>query len=140
MIGGARRFAALSTLDTLRIGGVCWGLVTEDLSCGLGSYAGPTTHVFDLSSGKGIKAARDQTDAEIILASTLKTVWKSVPDGFLMAACRPKFFTEYPDSIGFTISYVRYRWNKRRWVRTERREAGFNEFEDGVPDSGLFPR
>jgi len=135
-----RAFAPLSTMSTLEIAGRRWGLVTEDLSCGAGSYAGPATHVLDLSRPMRIIAARDQTGAEIILASTLKTVWKSVPDGFLMASCRPEFSAEYPDSIGFAISYDRYRWSKGRWLHTQRRASGFDEFEDGVPDTSLFPR
>lgn len=132
--------APLATLDSLRIRERRWALLTEDMSAGFGSYSGPVTHLVDLSRRAGIAEVRDHRGAEIVLTSTLKTAWKGQPDGFLMAACRPGNTAGVPDSIDFTTTYTRYRWSSGVWVRTERREPGFHEFEDGFPDVGMFPK
>lgn len=136
----SRKLAPFSKLESERIGPSLWFLATEDLSCGFGSYAGPTIHVLDLSDPKGIPDARDQKGKGIVLAQTLKTVWRQVADGFLMAACRPEFDPRQPDSTSFSITYERLRLRNGRWSRSQRKTPGFSEFEDGFPDEKLFPK
>ena len=136
----SRPLDPLSKLDSTRIGSSVWFLATEDLSCGFGSYAGPTIHVLDLSDPHRIPDAHDQKGEGIVLVQTLKTVWKQVADGYLIAACRPRFDSTRPDGASFSISYERLRLQNGRWIRSHRKAPGFSEFEDGFPDLKLFPR
>jgi len=136
----SRRLAPLAKLDAVTFGSGTWLLATEDLSAGMGSYSGPATHVLDLANRQNLANALDQEGREIVLASTPKTVWKKVTDGFLIAACRPDFQTTKSDAEAFWLTYVRLRLRNGQWLRSERKIPGFSDFEEGVPEDGLFPR
>ncbi len=135
-------------LETLRLRGddhVTYP-VTVDYSIGMGSYNGPLTFFVEVSAGKlrWVEAVDVKTgqSSRISLMRSLKTIWTltDAPHGrhkeILQAACRPGFGSS---EGGFLLSYTRYSFDGKRWIRYERTESGFSEFEDGFPDRALFP-
>jgi len=143
-ISPAGKILAILTLNPLarlanaRFSGKQFALATEDFSIGSGSYNGPLTHVLDLSQPGRIDMALYKGGREIAVMSSMKTIWKTVPDGFLEAACRPDtVLTE--DSTGFIIYYQRIRYSNGAWVHAERSERGYSDFEEDFPQDSLFP-
>jgi hypothetical protein len=130
----------LARLGKARISGKQFFLATEDLSVGAGSYNGPVTHVLDASSPNRIDEARDNLGHEITLLSSLKSVWKVVPDGILEATCAPDTALN-EDSVAFIRYFERLRYQNGKWVRTERVESGYTDFGDEeFPAHDKFPR
>jgi hypothetical protein len=123
-------------------------LVTVDMSVGAGSYAGPATMLMEISA-KRFKwlQARDIGSGEakdIVLANTLKTVWKIVPvasgKDILMAATRLDYPGNSPvgaDDV-WQVHYYRYHCVKGQWLIYSRVEKGYDEFED-FPETDKFP-
>jgi len=128
----------LARLDEVKISGQQFVLATEDLSIGAGSYRGPITHVLDISRPGRIDTTWDNKGGEIAVMTSLKTVWKTVPDGIFEAACRP---STVGDSMIFVRYYDRIRYRNGKWVRTWRSEQGYDDFGDdeAFPSDSLFP-
>ncbi|SJZ41058.1 hypothetical protein SAMN02745119_00522 [Trichlorobacter thiogenes] len=120
--------------------------LTVDYSSGIGSYSGPATRFFDVVAGEirwlQAKDKKTGTLQELVVASTLKTEWKLVPNGqhqdILEVRCRPAFKGEYDDS--FEVTYKRYRFNGHGWMQYSRSEKGFWESDGTFPQVTLFPR
>lgn len=129
----------LARLDEAKISGQQFVLATEDLSIGAGSYRGPITHVLDISRPGRIDTTWDNKGSEITVMASLKTVWKTVPDGILEAACRPSMVG---DSMIFVRYYDRIRYRNGKWIRTWRSEQGYDDFGDdeAFPSDTLFPQ
>jgi hypothetical protein len=124
-------------------------LVTTDLSIGFGSYAGPSTELFQVSGGRiepiNARDAKTRETGPIELGSTLKTEWKLVPSDpgqvnqrdILLFACRPKEWSGGSDK--FVRIYTRYHWNGAEWILFERRAPGFWEADEPFPAPQRFP-
>jgi hypothetical protein len=112
----------------------------------MGSYNGPITFPLDIADGrlKWLEATDVETGKveRIALMKSLKTVWKIVGatagsgQEILAARCRPAF---RPDQNDFTLTYVRYSFDGKKWVKFQRTKTGFSEFEGAFPDRSLFP-
>ena len=125
-------------------------LVTRDLSVGMGSYNGPATFFYDIIGGKlkPIEYLDRETRKrkQITLMRSLKTNWKLVEskDGgsqdILHAACRPDFESKSKDEVEFLVSYDRFHFDGKQWVRYRRVEKGYWEV-DGTdfPPLSKFP-
>jgi len=135
----------LARMETAKLGGSAQSfLVTVDYSAGMGSYAGPTTFLLQVS-GPNLRwvQATDQTtqkEERISLPKTLKSDWKVFPAGtgqdILSFYCRPDF----ENNAGFVLHYVRYHFDSSRgWLRYERVEKGFWESDELFPSRSRFP-
>ena len=123
-------------------------VLNVDFSIGWGSYNGPITSFFEITSGKldFLKAINQQTGEvnPITVLDSLKTGWKifPAPDGnskdILLVKTRPDFDDETEDH-GFKVSYIRFHFNGQNWVRLQRSVAGYWEAEGFFPDISLFP-
>jgi hypothetical protein len=133
-------------------------LFTVDLSAGFGSYSGPYTRLAEPTArGFGwvtavLTANRSARDT-VTLVETLKTAWRFAPrrDGrgndLLTVGCRPVAIVGGPanvrqaDADGFMLTFHRYTFDGRRWVRYDRAERGFweNEGPDSFPARARFP-
>ena len=122
-------------------------LVTVDYGLGWGSYNGPITFLVEIAGGRmnwlDAAVGRNGKSRPIVLMQSLKTVWKIVkaPGGqgreILAAACRPGDFTG--SDTEFLMTYSRYFFDGKKWVRLDRLEEGYSDFEDGFPARSLFP-
>ncbi len=123
-------------------------VLNVDFSIGWGSYNGPVTSFFEINSGKldFLNAINQQTGEvkPITVLDSLKTGWKifPAPDGnskdILLVKTRPDFNDE-SDELEFKLSYIRFHFDGRNWVRLERSEEGYWESEGFFPDILLFP-
>ena len=122
-------------------------LLTTDQSIGFGSYNGVITQPFQVVGGElhwaAIEGAAHE-ERQVSLMRSLKTSWKAEasPDkhglDLFKVACRPDFKdTDGQHDIEFTVSYIRYHFDGRRWTKFVRTEPGFWENED---DSDFPPR
>jgi hypothetical protein len=124
-------------------------LVTVDYSAGMGSYNGPITFFVEVKNGRltWLTATERTTgkSGRITVMSSLKTVWQIVParkgagKDILEARCRPAFKESASGDMEFTLSYFRYSFDGKRWIRRVREEKGYSDFEDGFPHRRLFP-
>src|ERR1035437_3341788 len=122
-------------------------LVTVDYSAGFGSYNGPVTLPLEVQDGRlhWLEATDSATGKkeQIELMQSLKTTWKIVDSAsktgkeILHAACRPDDFSS--TSNDFTLTYTRYYFSGSDWMRIQKKQPGFSEFEDGFPRRELFP-
>ena len=118
--------------------------LTEDRSIGMGSYAGPSTTWFQLTSQgvQHLQAVDAHNHSEPLRVSkTLKTEWKAVADKsgmskeILMLACRPS-----ATGGKFRVTYTRFFFDGKQWQRRDRSESGFWESDGGdFPDRKAFP-
>jgi len=131
-------------------------LLTLDESQGWGSYNGLITYFVEVVGGrlKWLEFIDKRTGKkeQMALLSSLKTAWKIVPSknrrgkNILRAACRPNWDKPIKSSVmtvddDFEISYARFHFNGRDWVRFERKKWGIWEFESesDFPDRSHFP-
>lgn len=123
-------------------------LFTLDESQGMGSYTGPVTYFYAIADGK-LKAieyldADTKNREQMVLMRSLKTAWKLVnsKDGkskdILHIACRPDGTSDSKGEDVFLVSYDRFRFEGKGWVRYRRVERGFWEAEGDFPFS-KFP-
>jgi uncharacterized protein YaaW (UPF0174 family) len=121
-------------------------LITVDYTFSMGTYSGPITFFVEVSSGRlrwldAVEPATGKRD-QISLMMSPKSVWKftdsSEGDGkdILKASCNPDQNGEF-DS--FTTSYIRFHFDGKNWIRLERKEKGFAEFDEVFPGKALFP-
>jgi hypothetical protein len=82
----------------------------------------------------------------ITVMQSLKTVWQIAParvgggKDILEARCRPGTGPAGKGSEpNFTLTYLRYAFNGKQWVRSVRERKGYSDFEAGFPDRKLFP-
>ena len=128
--------------------------VTVDYSIGFGSYAGPTTVFVEPGGGRFQWLAafepNSDTPMEVTLGSAFKSGWRTVPRAgapgldILAVRCHPEMGEEPSRGLGgralpFVVIYERYTFDGTRWLRTERREPGFWEAEQGFPAQEKFP-
>lgn len=123
-------------------------LVTTDLSIGMGSYAGPSTELYQVNGSRleAVTARYEKTGEvdPIELMSSLKTAWKLVPASsgqtnqkdILELACRPNGKIE---NTQFYKIYSRYHWDGRQWVLYGKKVPGMWESDDAFPPSQKFP-
>jgi hypothetical protein len=88
-------------------------LFTQDLSIGMGSYAGPTTYFYDIVEGKltPVEYLDKKTGKreKMVLMRSLKTTWKLVKSKYgnrtdiLHIACRPDGESESKDGVEFLV-------------------------------------
>jgi hypothetical protein len=125
-------------------------LFTLDESIGMGSYAGPVTHFYDIVDGKlkPIEYLDKKTGKreEMVLMRSLKTGWKLVKsiDGnttdILHIACRPDWDSKKNDLDEFLVYFDRFHFDGKEWVKYQRIENDFWEKEDeGLPPISRFP-
>jgi hypothetical protein len=125
-------------------------LFTQDLSIGMGSYAGPTTFFYNIIDGKlkPIEYLNKETGKkhQIVLMRSLKTNWKLVKskDGkssdILHIACRPNFENKSNEEGEFVVYYDRLHFNGNEWVMYEKVEKDFWEAEgEDLPPLSKFP-
>lgn len=125
-------------------------LFTQDLSIGMGSYAGPVTYFYEIIDGKlkPIKSLDKETGKkeQIVLMRSLKTNWKLVnsKDGkskdILHVACRPNGMNESTDEAIFMVYYDRFHFNGKEWVKYRRTEQDFWEADgEDFPPLPTFP-
>jgi hypothetical protein len=125
-------------------------LFTQDLSIGMGSYAGPTTYFYNIVDGKlkPIEYLDEETGKreQIVLTRSLKTNWKLVKskDGksndILYIACRPNFENKSKNEVEFVVYYDRFHFDGTKWVRYEKVEKDFWETEgEDLPPLSKFP-
>ncbi|HEY1266316.1 MAG TPA: hypothetical protein VGH16_03605 [Candidatus Binatia bacterium] len=117
--------------------------VTIDFSAGFGSYNGEITFFGDIRAGRlrWLKAQRSGGgDEEMTVMTSLKTAWKLVKAGngagmdILKIACRPNFASEND----FDLTYTRFAFDGKRWIRYERTKPGFWE-QGSFPALEEFP-
>lgn len=125
--------------------------ITQDFGIGMGSYNGPVTKILNLGSHPLVWASaldqRTNKRIEISLMRSLKTAWNFAPSknnvgkDILKVSCRPNL-----EQKGFSITYLRYHFEKGDWVVSQRAEPGFWEAEDSdiklgylLPDLRKFP-
>jgi hypothetical protein len=126
--------------------------VTNDLSIGMGSYAGPVTRLAEVRGGRlrWLRATDVRTGAaeEISLVSTLKTEWRVVPRqrgpgrDILMFLCRPDPNAALSDSTdrAFLLIYERDSFENGAWRLHRRSEHGFwEQGDDPFPPRRRFP-
>jgi hypothetical protein len=123
-------------------------LITTDLSIGMGSYAGPSTELYQVSSRRleAVTARYEKTGEvdPIQMMSSLKTAWKLASPGpgetnqkdILELACRPNWEVE---NTKFFKIYSRYHWDGKQWVLYGKKVPGMWESDDGFPPSQRFP-
>lgn len=125
-------------------------LFTQDLSIGMGSYAGPTTYFYNVIDGnlKPIEYLDKETGKreQIVLMRSLKTNWKLVKskDGktkdILHIACRPNFENKSNDEGEFVVYYDRFHFDGNEWVKYQKIEKDFWEAEgEDLPPLSKFP-
>jgi hypothetical protein len=128
-----------------------WLALTEDFSCGFGSYAGPVTSFLRVVAGKvqWLQATDAASGAigRIELLQSLKTDWKVVPASpakdveIRIARCRPDFKEVNGKRGGtFEITYGRYLLRNGKWIYHERTEPGSWESENdsSFPDESKY--
>ena len=125
-------------------------LFTQDLSVGMGSYAGPLTCFYEIIDGK-LKPIEyfDQGEGkrkQITVMRSLKTNWKLVKskDGgskdILHVACRPNAENDSNDETEFVIYYDRFHFDGKQWVKLQRIEKGYWEIDaEEFPPLSKFP-
>ena len=124
-------------------------LLTDDYSVGSGAYNGPITFFVEVVGGrfKWLEAIDKGTGQkkQISLMRSLKTAWKFVESAsgkgkdILHVACRPDFDLKAGDD-NFTVSYTRFHFNGKNWVKlTRQKEDSWESEGDNFPEQGLFP-
>ena len=126
-----------------------WNALMEDYSIGFGSYAGPSTSFVRVRKAKleWLQALNKATGKveNIELTLSLKTVWRiDTSNGaqsprILKAACRPSF-SKPTDKDKFEMIYTVFYPTKNGWVKVERKEEGYADFEtsENFPDLSKF--
>jgi hypothetical protein len=125
-------------------------LFTQDLSIGMGSYAGPMTYFYNIIDGKlkPIEYFDKETGKreQIVLMRSLKTNWKLVKskDGkskdILHIACRPNFENKSKDEVEFVVYYDRFHFDGNEWIKYQKIEKDFWEAEgEDLPPLSKFP-
>lgn len=124
-------------------------LITVDFTAGMGSYNGPITSLVEVVGGKlQWVQALDKTTGkrgQISLMNSLKTVWKiadAPADGakdVLLVACRPNWSSLADEN--FYLIRVRYSFDGKSWVISQREEKGFAEADElgALLDRKPFP-
>ena len=125
-------------------------LFTQDLSMGMGSYAGPITYFYNIIEGElePIEYLDRKTGKreQIVLMRSLKTNWKLVKsmDGktkdILHIACRPDLDNMSNDDVEFLVYYDRFHFDGKEWVKYQKIEKDFWEAEEkDLPPLSKFP-
>jgi hypothetical protein len=125
-------------------------LFTLDESVGMGSYNGPVTYFYEIVDGKlkPIEYLNNETGKrdKIVLMRSLKTNWKLVKSkngkskDILHVDCRPSYESKSKDEVDFMISYHRFHFDGKEWVKYERVDKDFWEVDaNDFPPLAKFP-
>lgn len=139
----------IASLDTVQLiaGKPASFKLTVDYSSGMGSYSGPMSMFFDVVAGKirwvKVRKVNSRKKEGLVVMNSLKTEWKLVSHGsnkdILEMRCRPEYRNKSNDPK-FALTYIRYRFNGKDWIKYSRSEDGFWESEEGTfPAESLFP-
>jgi len=125
-------------------------LFTLDLSAGMGSYAGPTTYLYEIVGGtlKAVEYVDNGTkkNAPLVLMRSLKTNWKLVKSNtgkvtdILHVSCRPDNRSSHAGAVQFLVYYDRFHFDGKTWIKYQRVEHDFWEAEgEELPPLAKFP-
>jgi len=122
--------------------------VTVDLSTEEGAYTGPLTRFAEVVNGKlewlTATDSRTKETREVELTSTGKSAWTLSPHegGTDILVAAGDIDSTSPPSEGGAPQVtllIRYYFDKNRWVRVSRTEAGFWESDSEFPERKRFP-
>jgi len=114
--------------------------ISEDYTASAGSYSGPATTIISVNS-LGVSFEMDTSGNEFLLASTGKSEWKEVQNGFLTVRCH----SDYQDTISideprFVTEYTRYWPTRTGWISRMTSKQGYweNNYDPNDPNDSTF--